>query len=106
MPQFYKGVRSESGCKIFLDGEFDGENAAELPLRRDLVDHSTAFEWGYAGSGPAQTALALLAHALEDDERATALHQAYKDELVANFPYNEWLVSRAGIIQWAAAQSS
>lgn len=51
-----------------------------------LNNHSPdGFNWGYAGSGPAQLALAVL---LERSKPATALrlHQAFKDEYIATLP--------------------
>jgi hypothetical protein len=58
-----------------------------LDPRLDLDNHSpTGFEWGYAGSGPAQLALALLADALGDDERALRFHQSFKFLVVARLP--------------------
>jgi hypothetical protein len=62
----------------------DGQKCQSLPLRLDLVNHSpSGFSWGYAGSGPAQLALALLADALGDDDLAVRLHQDFKFKVVA-----------------------
>jgi hypothetical protein len=62
----------------------DGMLANPLDLRLDLWSHSpTGFEWGYEGSGPAQTALAILADFTEDDEVASRLHQQYKRDVIA-----------------------
>ena len=48
-----------------------GRRATAAAAAEDLVNHSPdGTEWGYAGSGPAQLALALLAHALADDALA------------------------------------
>lgn len=61
----------------------DGDTLAE---RQDLKNHSPAgFEFGYGGSGPAQLALAMLAHHTDDE---TALHEygAFKSEVVAELP--------------------
>ena len=65
----------------------------ERPLnpRLDLWNHSpTGFEWGYGGSGPAQLALALLAHHLGDDDAAVVLHQEFKRAVVARFNRRGW----------------
>jgi Family of unknown function (DUF6166) len=67
----------------------DGQQSKPLPLRLDLFNHSpSGFSWGYGGSGPAQLALALLADALGDDDRAIQLHQCFKFKVVACWP--EW----------------
>ena len=65
----------------------DGQKSESLPLRLDLFNHSpTGFSWGYGGSGPAQLAVALLADALGDDDRAIRLHQCFKFKVVACWP--------------------
>lgn len=54
-----------------------------LEPRLDLVRHSpTGLSWGYAGSGCAQLALALLAD-VYDDEKALRLHQRFKEVAIA-----------------------
>lgn len=74
----YRGWRDANG---YAHVEVDGE---PLPLRLDLDNHSPdGFEWGYGGSGPAQLALALLADATGDDERACKRHQRFKWEYVS-----------------------
>jgi len=75
----YRGVRTSDGCRVFVDG-------GELPPRLDLRNHSpTGFEWGYCGSGPAQLALAILAHHCGPE---TALHyyQRFKAVVIATLP--------------------
>jgi len=53
----------------------------EASLR--VVNHSpTGFECGYAGSGPAQLALALLLRAGLSRDRAVWLHQPFKRQFV------------------------
>lgn len=88
----YVGTRTEAGCRVEVVA-FDG-TVSDLPLRLDLFNHSpTGFEWGYSGSGPAQLALALLAHALEDDDRAFQHHQRFKFKHVASFDAERWSMS-------------
>jgi hypothetical protein len=80
----YRGFRAETGTAIV---EVDGR---PLDLRLDLDNHSpTGFEWGYGGSGPAQLALALLADATGDDDRARTAHQRFKGEYVSRLARNE-----------------
>jgi hypothetical protein len=86
--KLYRGARKMGeggrnlGCTVVIV-----ENGGErpLPLRLDLYNHSPdGVEWGYAGSGPSQLSLALLADALGDDGRALSLHQAFKFAYVAH----------------------
>jgi hypothetical protein len=80
----YRGFRDPTGTAIV---EVDGR---PLELRLDLDNHSpTGFEWGYGGSGPAQLALALLADATGDADRARQAHQRFKAEYVARLARNE-----------------
>jgi hypothetical protein len=88
----YIGVRGRHGrCFVRVHDEANDKDLGELPPRRDLYNHSPdGFEWGYSGSGPAQLALALLAHHLGDDARALELHQDFKSFVVAHLPLRSW----------------
>ena len=70
-----------------------------LDPRLDLRNHSpTGVEWGYAGSGPAQLALALAADVLGDDARAMAVYQALKLRLVGRFPADGWTLTEDALL--------
>jgi hypothetical protein len=94
----YIGFRSGAAAVVSIC-----PGKAALPVRRDLVDHSPdGFEWGYGGSGPAQLALALLAHATADSDRAVDLHQQFKSEVVAGWPRDRgWKITAHEVRQWA-----
>lgn len=99
----YTGRRTQNGCKITV--REDGRRARPLRPRLDLWNHSpTGFEWGYGGSGPAQTALALLADALGDDALAGRLHQGFKWDRIDSLKEATWQMSEAEIVAWAVAQ--
>src|SRR5438034_10852224 len=69
------------------------EDKEPRPLnpRLDLRSHSpTGFEWGYAGSGPAQLALALAADVLGDDEQAQDVYQQLKFKVIGRLPHDSW----------------
>jgi hypothetical protein len=90
----YIGSRTRTGCVVHVMPE-----GKRLPLRLDLANHSpTGFEWGYGGSGPAQLALALCAHVLEDDVRALRIHQRFKFRTVGGLPPNYWILTRSQIL--------
>ena len=58
-----------------------------LDPRHDLVNHSpTGFGWGYNGSGPAQLALAILAHHTGNDNYARVYHQDFKKDVISKLP--------------------
>ena len=101
MTMIYRGVRESDGtCSV----TYGMHHRRALPMRLNLSNHSpTGFEWGYGGSGPAQLALALLAHALKDDGRALRLHQPFKWRVIAPLPRDdEWQFTRDQIVKIAA----
>jgi len=61
--------------------------------------HNTGPEWSYAGSGPAQLALALLADALGDDKQAERLYQDFKFKVVGRLPHDGWTLTDQEIRQ-------
>ena len=68
----------------------EGWNDYNLDLRLDLANHSpTGFCWGYGGSGPAQTALAILADYFGDDQTALRLYQQFKSLVIAALPMDQ-----------------
>lgn len=98
MPKIYSGERTPTGCIVTVD---DGKTVKDLDPRFDLVNHSsTSFEFGYAGSGPAQLALALLADCFgNDDDRAIDLHQWFKREWVAAQDKSTWTITSDEILR-------
>ena len=80
-------------CTVIVDGSL-------LSYRYDLLSASPAgFEWGYGGSGPAQLAIAILAHAF-DDEFACEWYQQFKREVVANLPEDRWTLRASELDAW------
>jgi len=56
----------------------------------ELANHSpSGFEWGYAGSGPAQLALALLLDYTDDEDVALAKYMEFKTEVVSKLECTE-----------------
>jgi hypothetical protein len=67
-----------------------GQTTRNLPMARKIRNHSQGFEWGYAGSGPAQLALAILVDCLGDVERAQALYEKFKFRVIGGLPKQGW----------------
>lgn len=94
----YRGRRDPSASvgsevEITVDGEI-------LDKRYDLLSASpTGFEYGYGGSGPAQLAIAMLAHAF-DDEFATDHYQRFKREVIAALPEEGWTLTKEDLDEW------
>ncbi len=75
-------------------------NGRSLNPRPDLWNHSpTGFEWGYAGSGPAQLALALLSDHFGDDDQALAQYHEFKHAVVAGLDKRGWTLTSGQIQQ-------
>ncbi len=84
----YVGRRNKAGkCEVKI---VQGETTRNLPLARNVRHHSQGFEWGYAGSGPAQLALAILVDCLGDPQRATILYQKFKFKVIGGLPNQGW----------------
>jgi len=94
----YHGYRDPTApvgqeCTVTVDGE-------PLDFRYDLLSASrSGFEWGYGGSGPAQLAVVLLAHAF-DGEIACDHYQRFKRDVVSKLPDMGWTLHAADIDAW------
>lgn len=97
----YSGAPKMSGAVVTIT---EGKDVRALDPRLDLANHSpTGFAWGYAGSGPAQLALALAADATGCDDRALAVYQNLKHTLVARWPQDApWEIAQAEILDRVA----
>ncbi len=87
-----------------------------------IVYHSPdGFNWGYTGSGPADLALSILAHAIGERQtpeqaavfdpdgcpRAMRLHQEFKREFIAPLatePGTSWEIGGEKVLAWINAQ--
>ena len=71
-----------------------------------LANHSpTGFAWGYAGSGPAQLALALLIAFGCTPGEALRLHQRFKRDLIAGLaPHRNFTMPAARVTTWLAQE--
>ena len=76
-----------------------------LPIKpsMQIYHHSSEFNWGYHGSGPAQTALALLIDVTHDPMESVIRHQDFKREVVAAWPQGGgWEITASAIKDWLA----
>lgn len=77
----------------------------DLDPRYDLRNHSPdGFAWGYGGSGPAQLALAILAHAT-DDKTAQKHYQKYKEGVIAALQSSDWVITTKHVKDWLEANA-
>ncbi len=88
----FRGTRLDAGTTLVVVS-VGGSVVRQLPLRLDIRNHSpSGFEWGYAGSGPAQLALALCVE-LVGAEAGQRVYQHVKDELIAGLQDDTWSLS-------------
>ena len=101
----YFGVREQGSALVFRYGPGrDPDQGVPLPLRLDLRKHSPAGpDWGYAGNGSAQLALAILADCLGDDEEALEFYQEFKATIIARLPEARWSLNEQDIDRALAA---
>lgn len=92
----YEGRRENHAVTVTVDGE-------PLDPRFDLRRHSDGFEFGYGGSGPAQLALAILSHALGDDELARAHYQKFKFQVIGKLQQSPWRITQLEVRTWIAS---
>ncbi|MCP4878279.1 MAG: hypothetical protein GY896_22735 [Gammaproteobacteria bacterium] len=96
---------------------FHGENASILVVDSETgktrklgfaggkARHSPdGFSWGYAGSGPAELARAIIADVSNDPDPHPALYQAFKNEFLGASTLDQnstsWSISEDVILQW------
>jgi hypothetical protein len=106
---YVEADKTELGTERFYSGGTgaqvtvrEGEDEHPLDPRSDLHRYATPFAWGSMRvAGAAQLALALLADALGDDDRARQHHQQFERRVISIMP-ERWTISRARIIAHAA----
>jgi hypothetical protein len=96
----YVGFRTTSGAHVVV---LTAEGSTNLQPRLDLIRHSpVGFDWGRSGSGQAQLALALLAHASRDDAFALEHYQLFQHEIIARFPKHRFEITGRQALQMLA----
>jgi len=91
------------GADIVLSRDL--ANGATANIQQRIVFHSpTGFEWGYAGSGPADLALNILSCFIAQKE-AFALHQNFKSDFLVGMPKEGGVITNASVRDWIAAHS-
>lgn len=83
-----------------VNGPASSVAATTVTLLPEPRRHSPdGFMWGYGGSGPSDTALAILAHTL-GHEPEPAMYHRFKFEVVAEFDREYFMISQRSVIDW------
>ena len=107
----YVGVRTGAGpgeTAVYVE-----QGGCRWPLRHVVYHSPDGFSWGYGGSGPANTALSILADALGERPTREQLyqgeplcwrwHQPFKWEVIAPLPMDTgWRLPLADVQAWIA----
>src|ERR1035437_4862771 len=97
--KLYHGIRSMPGYIPVVYG--DGQLLDLNPSKVDVYDYGAdAPEWGYFGSGPSQTAAAILYDLTGDAELTKKYHQEFKREFIAVFDQNSFVLLEMQIRSW------
>jgi|SRR5579863_5651308 len=97
--KLYRGVRINPGFKpvVYVDNELLDLNLSKV----DIHDYDADCpEWGYFGSGPSQTAAAILYDLIKDKELVKKYHQDFKREFIAVFDQNGFILLETQIRGW------
>ena len=93
----YRGYRDSSGQGPQFVTK-DDDLLMTGPSQK-VWNHSSDFNWGYGGSGPAQLALAILLDVTGDEDLASRHHQAFKREFVARW-HDCWAITTGQVQEW------
>jgi hypothetical protein len=80
-----------------VDVRVNGRTLDPRPSLKVRQHSPTGFEWGYAGSGPAQLTLALMLHATGDVDLSERCYQWVKWHTAATWSGDEWAVTAAAL---------
>lgn len=90
----YNGVRRATGCLVTCDGVM-------VDPRNNLRNHSaTGFDWGTAGGGTSQLALAMLCDFYRDDDKALQYYEEFRADILAPIAQPVWTIKADTIIEW------
>ena len=117
---FDRDSMTRGEASVVVQNVVDDGPSDHRPLTHVSYHSPDGFEWGYAGSGPADLALAILADYFGEPpgfvlaalrslwtprSKAAALHQSFKEQFVATEHRDEWQLHSDVIATWLQAPS-
>lgn len=100
----YRGLRHQEGSPKVIVVTPKKVRTLTVAKSWKFRQHSpTGFEWGYAGSGPAQLALAILLDVTGMPSYSLTHYQQFKADCIARMP-KEWDLTEAEINFWIATR--
>lgn len=96
----YRGSRDESGtAEVFVEEWIDGRLRIKK-LRHVGSKSPTGFEWGYAGSGPADLANSILSDVLEVSGVSPRMYQKFKFDVVVDLKRDGFQLPAEQVQKW------
>ena len=101
-------IDMEGRCQLFLRSPNGDREPIPLGESLRLRNHSpTGFSWGYNGSGPSQTALAILLALTGTPEIALQYYIDFRSKYIAFLPRGgAWGIKAKGVFAWLETQMS
>lgn len=83
---FNLSTSSKEGYRLIADDYAIYKDYKPLSLMLNLQNHSPlGFAWGYSGSGPSQSALAILVDYTNDIKFALEYYMQFKNEIISTY---------------------
>lgn len=92
--------------KVYIQDDQGKLTELSIGPSQKLFNHSEEFCWGYAGSGPAQLALALLLRYTKDEKFAVNYHQEFKFDVIASLPQKDFELDPERIKSWISERKT
>jgi hypothetical protein len=102
--KYYTGRRIPDGVEVALVTYTEnGGKTTDYVMpdaSRKVADHSSEFNWGYGGSGPAQLSLGILLDFTKDESLAQRLAYYFKEDFVATWKGRGWHLKTTDLENW------
>jgi uncharacterized protein DUF6166 len=101
----YRNNQRGGACLVTVVDELGDEKVlppAVISPKHEVRHSPDGFQWGYAGSGPAELARAILVRVIEGDDRARhpRCYQLYKADVVQRIQKDEFELSFKSVREW------
>ena len=100
MKTYYSERTQASGEENVWISENGVDRLLSVEPSQKVVNHAPGFQWGYAGSGPSQLALAIILDYTKGNvQMAKDFYQRFKFEFVAKWD-ESWSITETEIHNW------
>lgn len=98
-PKIYTGVRDEERHETYVNVKNKKDGTIRFLIPKKKHSH-TGFEWGYAGSGPAELAYCILLDFTGNKPLTEQIYQHFKHDIIAGFNKPTWQLTCHDILTW------